>query len=286
MLGRLLVKKLVGRKCKANVYVRPPSCPPQPRQILLGPTGSRRSDMGYLSDEEREWLNDTMLKNACLILLKVPKLSKGKIHMKDPIGVTCLVDTGKWGFMQKRSVMKVLDGRTPNDFVTVQFSESLHWRFLVLFGPERKAIYWDPYGTGLPACHSLHTRLEGFGWSVHSVRLALQPTTDNYQCAIWVHVILQLFLRYAAAAPHVSACNFEAAIVQQEEFRPIPPSGGKRSAAIATNVSHASTVRKEMRAALWNAAVAQRLPHGLNAQLEHLGARPGEEIDVDPDFVE
>ena len=70
---------------------------------------------------------------------------------------------------------------------------------------------------------------------------------------------------------------------QQEEFKPIPPSGRERDAAIRANVRHASAVRAQLRVVLWEAAVAGKLKHGLNAQLEHLGNKAAEGIDVDPD---
>ena len=70
-------------------------------------------------------------------------------------------------------------------------------------------------------------------------------------------------------------------MTQHEEFKPIPTSGSERNAATRANVRHASAVRAQLRAVLWAAAVAGTLD-GLNAQLEHLGARAGEEIDVDP----
>jgi hypothetical protein len=41
-------------------------------------------------------------------------------------------------------------------------------------------------------------------------------------------------------------------------------------------------VRAQLREVLWDAAVAGKLT-GLNAQLEHLGCRATEQIDVDPD---
>ena len=47
-------------------------------------------------------------------------------------------------------------------------------------------------------------------------------------------------------------------------------------------MAYARDVRATLRSVLWQAAVDQSLPHGLNAQSEHLGARAGEEIDVDP----
>ena len=50
----------------------------------------------------------------------------------------------------------------------------------------------------------------------------------------------------------------------------------------SANVQHATAVRAELRAVLWQAAVAGKLD-GLNAQLEHLGARAGEEIDLGSD---
>jgi len=59
-------------------------------------------------------------------------------------------------------------------------------------------------------------------------------------------------------------------MTQHEEFK-----------ATRANVRHASAVRAQLRAVLWAAAVASRLD-GLNAQFEHLGARAGEEINLEP----
>ena len=265
---------------KKETYEHPPPRPPPPRAILYGPTGRRRSDMGYLSDEEREWLNDVQLRNAVKLLCKVPTLTNGKIRVWDAISVDNLLAESTWGFMQKKRVKAVLDGTAPDDFVIVQFAEANHWRLLVFYGRERKAIYWNPYGTALPRRHGLHARLAGFGWSVHSIRHALQPDSDDYQCGIWVHVILVLFLQHAAKTSKVSVSGFETAMAQQKEFKPIPPLGSERGVATRANIQHASAVRAELRAALWDAAVAGRLD-GLNAQPEHLGARAGEALDVD-----
>ena len=150
----------------------------------------------------------------------------------------------------------------------------------MFFGPERTTIYGNPYGTALLRRHGLHERLASFGWSVHSITHALQPRTDDYQCGVWVHVALDLFLRYMTEARKATVSGFEQAMAQHEDFKPIPPSGSGRVEATRANVRHATAVRAQLRAVLWQAAVAGKLD-GLNAQLEHLGARAGEEIDVD-----
>ena len=141
--------------------------------------------------------------------IKVPTLTKGKLRVWGAIGVEVLLDETSWGLLQKRDVRAVLSGEASDDVVVVQFCEALHWRFLVFFGPERTAIYWNPYGTALPRRHGLHVeRLAGFGWSrwVHSITHALQPRSDDYQCGVWAHVALDLFLRFMTeeAAPTVS----------------------------------------------------------------------------------
>ena len=46
-------------------------------------------------------------------------------------------------------------------------------------------------------------------------------------------------------------------------------------------MTHARQVRETLRSVLWQAAVARTLPHGLDAQLEHLGSTAAESIDLD-----
>ena len=70
-------------------------------------------------------------------------------------------------------------------------------------------------------------------------------------------------------------------MAQREDFKPIPPSGSGRAEATRANVRHATAVRAQLREVLWAAAVAGTL-EGLNAQFEHLGARAGEEINLEP----
>ena len=55
--------------------------------------------------------------------------------------------------------------------------------------------------------------------------------------------------------------------------------------ATRANVSYATEVRATLRSALWQAAVEQTLPHGLNAQIEHLGNHAAEGINLDVEDV-
>ena len=73
-------------------------------------------------------------------------------------------------------------------------------------------------------------------------------------------------------------------MAERGEFKPIPPKGprSERTKATRANVQHATAVRAQLRTVLWQAAVAGKL-EGLNTQLEHLGARAGEGIDLGSD---
>ena len=119
-------------------------------------------------------------------------------------------------------------------------------------------------------------------WALHSIRHALQPKSDDYQCGIWVHIILACLLEYLRTAQAPSSADFAAFLAQQPNFHPNPASGAReqRRATLA-NVTHAAEVRATLRSVLWEAAVPQALPHGLNAQIEHLGNTAAEGIDLD-----
>ena len=152
-------------------------------------------------------------------------------------------------FFERKAVKRLIDGERANDYVAVQFGEASHWRLLVLFGSERKAVYWNPYGIALPRRHALRSKIDGIpGWSLHSITHALQPSTDDYQCGIWVHEGLRLFLKYASTSNRISSAGFEDCFTQQISFTPIPqPSALSRwaiAAAIRTNVEHAKQVHK------------------------------------------
>ena len=124
---------------------------------------------------------------------------------------------------------------------------------------------------------------EGFdGWQLRSMRHALQPKSDDYQCGIWCHVVLECLVKYLESAEAPSSAGFDLFVAQQHGFRPIPASGTTEQQRTATraNTAHATEVRATLRAVLWQAAVAQTLPYGLNAQLEHLGDTAAEGIDL------
>lgn len=144
------------------------------------------------------------------------------------------------------------------------------------------AQYWNPYGTRLPHRHALARRVEGFdGWALQSIVHAMQPASDDYQCGIWSHIALSCLLDYLRTAEEPSSSGFDAFLAQQPSFHPIPPSGdSERSSATHANEAYATEVRATLRTVLWQAAVAQTLPHGLNAQLEHLGNTAAERIDL------
>ena len=80
--------------------------------------------------------------------------------------------------------------------------------------------------------------------------------------------LVSRFGRFAVpSAGEISRCivKVEQAMAQHEDFKPIPPSGSGSVEATRANVRHATAVRAELRAVLWDAAVAGRLD-GLNAQ--------------------
>jgi DNA polymerase IIIc chi subunit len=118
---------------------------------------------------------------------------------------------------------------------------------------------------------------------MESIQHALQPKSDDYQCGIWDHVVLATLLKYLSSADAPSSAGFDAYMAQQPSFRPIISASSLSEQRMATraNVSHAIEVRATLRSALWQAAVEQTLPHGLNAQLEHLGSNAAEGIDLD-----
>jgi hypothetical protein len=260
---------------------------PQRRVVLRGPLGQRRSDVGYLSDEEREWLIDTHLYNAYAykLLLTKPKLrSGGRVLFHSPTSVDKVLATNAGTFFTRKSIQGVLRGG--KDIAVVQFCEALHWRLLVLWGTERVAQYANPYGTALPRRHALARRVEGFhGWSTRSILLALQPEEDDYQCGIWDHILLACLFEYIRTADEPCSTGFEAFLATRPNFRPIPTLGTgtseERGSAKRANVAHATEVRATLRSVLWQAAVSNALPYGLNAQVEHLGNTAAEGIDID-----
>lgn len=109
---------------------------PPPRALLRGPHGQRRGDVGYLSDEEREWLTDVQLYNARLLLLSVPKLrSGGNVLVKMPRSLDKVLATNDGTFFTLASIKGLLAGS--KDIAVVQYCEGMHWRLLVLWGPEQ-----------------------------------------------------------------------------------------------------------------------------------------------------
>ena len=121
--------------------------------------------------------------------------------------------------------------------------------------------------------------------STRSILLALQPEEDDYQCGIWDHILLACLLEYIRTADEPCSTGFEAFLATRPNFRPIPALGTgtseERGSAKRANVAHATEVRATLRSVLWQAAASNALPHGLNAQLEHLGNTAAEGIDLD-----
>jgi hypothetical protein len=125
---------------KVEPFKPPAIREPPPRSVLRGPLGQRRGDVGYLSDEESEWLTDVQLYNACLMLLSMPKQlrSGSRVIIKAPRSLDKLLAKNDGTFFQLPGVKSVLTGDEAGrkGIVAVQFCEALHWRFLVLWGQE------------------------------------------------------------------------------------------------------------------------------------------------------
>ena len=191
----------------------------------------------------------------------------------DPMSKDELIKGMKEGIFKSASA--VLNSTAPDGIVVVQYTDALHWRLLILLGSNlgRRAIYWNPYGTALTRRDSLRTCVGGFqGWhstdSFHSVLHALQPSTDDYQCGVWVHEALSMALEYArvtnANGDRFTCEGFDAFFTEQAAFRPIPnsgPSHAKRSATRA-NVSYSTGLRATLREVLWKAVLAGTRPRG------------------------
>jgi len=257
------------------------------RPMLYGPTGRRRGDMGYFSDDEHEWASDVQLCNAFKLLLTVPKLTDGgRLLVLAPRHSPLLCADDPITLWNVRPLARILNGSCPKDVVACQICEGLHWRFIAVCGTSADGgcvYYWNPYGTDLPQRHSIRSYLKAFPtFKLIVIRDAVQPGDDDYQCGMWAHVALARFLEYARLG-QLGTQSFQSFFTAQvSEFRPIPSKPGKeRRVAVAANVAYAKAVRALLRSTLWQAALAGSLPHGLNAQIEHLGQSAADSIDLD-----
>ena len=83
-----------------------------------------------------------------------------------------------------------------------QYCHNLHWYNLVLIGPERRAYYWEPYGSPLAGrsaiCEAFYKAAPS-GWTLDSIRVQLQPTSDLHSCGDWAHYFRCCVLAYAAS---------------------------------------------------------------------------------------
>ena len=113
---------------------------------------------------------------------------------------------------------------------------------------EKKLYYWNPYGTPLDSDHPLEAALKSRpGWTLYSIRAELQ--TDDYQCGVWSHAALELFVKYFIQG---SFDGFASAFYQPP-LKPLDDISGNRSAmrnAAAANASYIADVRDDMRQAL------------------------------------
>ena len=126
-------------------------------------------------------------------------------------------------------------------------------------GAERTLYYWNPYGTELASSHALVEALSAYDrWTVKSIPHVLQ--TDDYQCGVWSHTALELFVGYFEEGIF---CGFASAFVEHETLRPLDRVSRGRTAMVAAeaiNTAFIVAVRDEMREALQKADEAGDMP--------------------------
>ena len=247
----------------------PPAEKPKPKP-LKGRAGLASGSSGFLSNNAREWLNDSQIFNAIVLMLGGEAMvwddELYRAWMQLPAGARLRVNYPRpeAGFvlavMQRKTVRLMLEGKRASDYVVAPFCGGKHWHVLLLHGPEKVVYYFEAkYGSKLTARHAIRmemARHASAGWKLVDVGAIFQ--LDDYQCGVWVHAATECFIEYVTSG---ATGGFRDFLCSRPLFQPLV--GRKANAA---NDAYIVGVRDRMREALEAAAVAGDLPFA-NAQL-------------------
>ena len=147
----------------------------------------RRSSAAFPSACDQEWYSDVILANAHALDARPEGSVPIRYNYPRP-GVEISKTLKQRGPQRALHNCDTVLLQQFSDTVTASGSSNgMHWHNLALIGPEKVAVYWEPYGSQLPGrgviAAAFDDALKADGWELISVRLEVQ--TDGYQCGPW-----------------------------------------------------------------------------------------------------
>lgn len=110
----------------------------------------RTADSPFPSSLPCEWLSDVHLANAHAADARPKGAGMVPVRYNYPRPLSMVQS-----IFSQRPALRVLHEGDRGSVLIQQFCGDLHWHNLVLFGPEKKAYYWDPLGRALPKRHKI-----------------------------------------------------------------------------------------------------------------------------------